>query len=110
MQDRKKAALDRAISNPLALTIVHPSKFLDKADATHQQNTADNAAGVQRVRLHSEPAKMVDQQRGNQRSGHSKPNERPSAHFVDQRKAGIDLHCSHRPPTTAPQGNSAKSF
>ena len=40
------------------------SEFRDEAGTTHQQNTAYDATRVKWVRLHPEPAEMVDEQRG----------------------------------------------
>jgi hypothetical protein len=36
------------------------SEFRDEADATNQQDTAYDAARIQWMRLHSEPAEVVD--------------------------------------------------
>ena len=43
----------------------HASEFRDETDTAHQQNTTYDAARVEWMRLHSEPAEMVDQQRCN---------------------------------------------
>jgi hypothetical protein len=49
-------------SSALEIAAFPSSKFRNETNATYKQNTANDAVRIEGVRLHSEPAEMVDQQ------------------------------------------------
>jgi hypothetical protein len=86
------------------------SKLGDEADTSDQENATDDATQVQRVRLHSEPTEAINQQRRDEHGGNRKADKRPGTNFMTSVRPAYSCTAPTNPPTTAHQGNSAKSF
>jgi len=55
---------------------------------------------------HSEPAKIINNERCYECGGHGESDERHGTHFVDQRKTSVRLQCSDQTANYSPPASS----